>query len=197
MIIEPFPLQWPQGYPVTYDREYSKFKCTLAEARDGVLYELSRLKATDIVITSNVQVDRRGLIPASGRLVYDNPGVAVYFKYSNQESIVACDNWKYLHENMRAVQNSLEAIRSLERWRCTNIISQALSERKELPQNAGESHPAWWQVLGVDQSASTTMIKSAYHAKAKVLHPDNKHTGSKEKFLDLSRAFEEAIKAKG
>jgi len=196
---EQFPLAWPEGYPVTERRQESKFKCTLAEARDGVLYELRQLNATDIVISTNVQVTKQGLLPGNGRLVYDNPGVAVYFKYRNKEAVIACDNWKYLHENMRAVEKSLEAIRGLERWACTDIISQALGQHKALPPATGVIIAGFdaYKVLGIIPGLSKSMIKARYHELAKQLHPD-KVTGDKEKFIELSKAFEIALReAKG
>src|ERR1700752_2709828 len=43
-----------------------------------------------------------------------------------------------------------------------------------------------YQVLGVDKTASTAAVRSAYRKRAKRLHPDA--GGSKEAFAKLSRA---------
>lgn len=189
---EKFPLSWPAGYPVTKQRQHSKFDCTMAEARDGVMTELNRLGATEALISTNVQVDRGGIVPAAGRLVYDNPGVAVYFKFKGELKVVACDKWVYLHENMRAVQKSIEAIRGLERWGCSDIISRAMGDMKALPQQGGSSNGAWWIMLEVEQNATKEQIEKAYKKLAKVLHPD-KASGSDTSFNLLNQAYKEAI----
>lgn len=190
---EKFPLSWPQGYPVTKQREYSKFMCTMAEARDGVMYQLSRFNATDVIISTNVQVDKRGMIPASGRLVYDNPGVAVYFKLiSGELKVVACDKWMYLHENMRAIEKTIEALRGIDRWGATDIISRATEGMKALAENAGSSNGAWWVILEVEQNATKAEIKAAHRALSTKYHPDNLVTGNKDKFIQVQTAFQEA-----
>ncbi len=186
---EKFPLHWPQGYPVTTHRQESKFKCTFAEARDGIFFELSRLGATEILISSNINPNKNGLIVA-GRLVYDNPGVAVYFKYKGEPKVIACDKWKFIHENFRAIEKSVEAIRGLDRWGCTNIISQAVSGMKELPMNAGESYGAWWQILEATENSSPDFIENNYKRLRKQYHPDMPG-GDNDKFIAIQNAYEE------
>jgi len=165
----------------------------MAEARDGIISELARLKATDTLISTNVQVDKRGLIPAAGRLVYDNPGVAVYFKFKGEDKVVCCDKWVYLHENLRAVQKSIEAIRGLERWGCSDIISRAMGDMKALPEGRifNYQHKRWFEILGVDEYASKREIRDAYRLKSKTAHPDG--GGSEEEFFILTEAFNEGV----
>jgi hypothetical protein len=191
MTPEKFPLAWPPGYPVTDQRTESKFICTMAEAKDGIYTELERLRATDVLISTNVQVDKRGIIPASGRLVYANPGVAVYFKFKGEDKVVACDKWYYLHENLRAVQKSIEAIRGLERWGCSDIISRAMGDMKALPEKGSASANTWWDELGVNQFAPAAAIKAAYRVKSKNAHPDG--GGSAAAFDRLTKAYTEGL----
>lgn len=187
-----FPLSWPQGYPVAERRTESKFNCTMAQARDGIITELSRLRTTDVIISTNVQIDKRGLIAAAGRLVYDNPGVAVYFKFKGEEKVVCCDKWLYLHENLRAVEKSIEAIRGLDRWGCSDIISRAMGDMKALPQNAGNSTSEWWQVLELTPEATLgEAIVAAKRLKVRY-HPDNMATGDEEKFKQVQEALDKA-----
>jgi hypothetical protein len=194
MKAEKFPLSWPAGYPVTEHRIESKFSCTFAQARDGIFNQIDLLGAKTFFISCNVQRNKKGDL-VEGRLIYDNPGVALYFNYKGEDKVIACDKWKYIHENLRAVEKSLEAIRGLERWGCSDIISRAMGGLKELAENAGESNGAWWQVLGVDQDAPPTYIEAAYKQKVKIYHPD-KPTGNRDMFELVLRAYNEA-KQKG
>lgn len=49
----------------------------------------------------------------------------------------------------------------------------------------------YYQTLGVGRSANAADIKKAYFKQAKEYHPDvNKTEGAKEKFAELSEAYE-------
>ena len=47
----------------------------------------------------------------------------------------------------------------------------------------------YYEVLGVDKSASEAEIKSAFRKLAKKYHPDNKETGDEEKFKEIGEAY--------
>ena len=47
----------------------------------------------------------------------------------------------------------------------------------------------YYEVLGVDKTASQDDIKKAYRKLAKMYHPDNKETGDAEKFKECTEAF--------
>lgn len=47
----------------------------------------------------------------------------------------------------------------------------------------------YYDVLGINKSASQDEIKKAYRKLAKMYHPDNKETGDAEKFKECSEAF--------
>ena len=48
----------------------------------------------------------------------------------------------------------------------------------------------YYEVLGINKSASKDEIKSAYRKLAKKYHPDNKETGSEEKFKEIQEAYD-------
>jgi hypothetical protein len=198
-MIEAFPLHWPQGYPVTEKRLESNFKSTLATARDGILNEIKLLSGPDqakkAIISTNMTVNKEGLLTGSGVMAYPNPGAAVYFTYQGEDKVIACDAWKYLHDNLRAVQLTIQAMRGLDRWKCTQILSRAMSDMKALPMQAGpDTGITWWQILQVQPSASKDEIKEAYKRLAQYYHPDKPGTGNEAMFKVINEAYQKAIK---
>jgi hypothetical protein len=83
---EAFPLSWPDGWVRTrasHRRGNNNWKKTFGVYRDAMIGEIERLKATSLVISTNVPLTIRGL-PREG---YDppDPGVAVYFGRRQRE----------------------------------------------------------------------------------------------------------------
>jgi hypothetical protein len=196
---ERFPLVWPQGYPVTEKRQLSNFKCTFAQARDGMINEFKLLinpeGLKEMIISCNMPHDKNNFLSGKSPLMYDNPGVAVYFKFNGEDKVIACDAWKYLHENFRAIQYTVAGLRSFERHKCTKILSNAMAGFKEL--SDGSAHKQeWYLVLGVWPSETAEKIRKAYLKLAKEYHPDNKVTGNEAKFKEVQEAYEEALKGK-
>lgn len=48
----------------------------------------------------------------------------------------------------------------------------------------------YYEVLGIQKSASKDDIKKAYRKLAKMYHPDNKETGNEEKFKEVQEAYD-------
>jgi hypothetical protein len=77
---EAYPLQWPQGWKRTRpgdQKTNGQWKMEVREAQDGLLKELERMKASSVIVSTNVPVGLKGQL-VSGTSVRD-PGVAVYF----------------------------------------------------------------------------------------------------------------------
>ena len=52
------------------------------------------------------------------------------------------------------------------------------------------SNKDYYETLGIDKSATTQEVKSAFRKLAKKYHPDNKETGNEEKFKEISEAYQ-------
>lgn len=167
-----YPLSWPQGWPRTpaSKRHSSRFTPgALADEAQETIWELQRLGARHVVISTNIELRRDGL-PYSNRRKPDDPGVAVYFLYENRQQCIPCDRWETVEENLRAVWKSIEALRGLERWGAKSFVDAAFTGFSALPGPA--SKRAWWEVLGVSQWATVEEINAAWRDKAKRAHSD-------------------------
>lgn len=188
---EAYPLQWPIGWKRTEYPTYSQFKNpTVASARNLVLHELDRLGATEVVISSNMELNRDGYPSAKQRRMNDT-GVAVYFKMNGDERCIPSDKYFTVEENLHAVGRTIEALRALERWGTGQIMEAAFRGFTALPEFASASNKrAWHDVLGVSPDAPVAVIKAAYRALASSKHPDA--GGSSQEWLELQDAYKES-----
>lgn len=79
--ISAFPLQWPDGWARTRPnlRELNNvWKGTFGKYRQHVIDELRRLGAYEVVISTNIPVNKSNGLPREG-FTPEDPGVAVYF----------------------------------------------------------------------------------------------------------------------
>ncbi len=192
---EAFPLQWPIGYPRETVRHGSNFKVTPDKARKELLAEIERLSGDkNPVISSNVPLRKR-----DGQMYADvandelaDPGVAIYFLYNENPVALACDHWKSPAENIRALSLTIDAIRGMGRWKCTQILERTFSGFPALPEVTAADTQIW-NTLGLSSKPENIdTIKSAYKAKVILVHPD-KPTGSREKFEALQDAYRKAL----
>lgn len=186
-----YPLHYPAGWQRSRYREKSNFNPkgtrTFAEARDELLRQLSLLGATNVILSTNVELRRDGL-PYSGRKQPDDPGVAVYFKLNKSDRVLACDRWDKVMDNIWAISKHIDSMRGQLRWG-VGSLEQAFNGYQALPEKIERQ---WWQVLGVYPNASTQDIKNAYRKLAKEVHPDS--GGSHERMAELNWAMQEAEK---
>jgi hypothetical protein len=195
MTIEAHPLSWPVGKPRTprHKIEKSRFDPYGRAAEvTNVREELQRLGARNIIVSTNVRLRRDGL-PYSADRAPDDQGVAVYFDYAGGQKCFACDRWKTIEENLRAIFKSIEAIRGLERWGSKSFVDAAFTGFSALPAPGQHSKRHWRQVLGVGptEPVSTTVVNAYYRDAARRAHPDM--GGSTAAMAEVNAARAEAL----
>jgi hypothetical protein len=189
--MEAYPLQWPDGWPRTKEPTNARFKVSMAGAVEHLYDELDRLGATNIVVSSDMQVRLDGK-PYAKQNRLDDEGVAVYFMLNGKQQCIPCDRWTSIKDNVRAVGLTVEALRGLDRWGAKEMVDAAFRGFTALPAGGGASQRPWHEVLGVNPYSSAELIRAVYHRLAKEHHPD--HGGSAEKFKEIKEAYEEAKK---
>lgn len=190
-MIEAYPLQWPGGYPRTArpSDKYKFYPGSLSGEISGLKDELKRMKATGLVVSTNIPLKADGNPYAT----YSKPadvGVAVYFSVNNKALALCCDKWNSVEANLRALTMSVDAMRGLDRWGVSEIMNRAFMGFKALPEKAA-SFP-WWDVLGLSRTCTRNEIEAAYKTKIKIHHPDN--GGDTVKWQELQEAYQQGLK---
>jgi len=190
--VDAFPLCWPAHFERSKVKTYSNFKCTLVQARDGILRELDLLGARSVIISSNIPIKKDGQMYAGQKPIDNDHGVAVYFIWDKEQRVLACDAYYNIWENLRAIEKSIDAMRGLGRWKVSNMLKAAFTGFKSLENKTPETVKYWWEILEVDVWADSNEIKTAYRDKAKRFHPDNLKTGNIDMFRIVKQAYDKA-----
>lgn len=209
-----FPLQWPDGWPRTlplarkngdqfsrkrHDVAYGWTPILFDYARKSLSDELDRLKATSVVMSSNVPLRADGM-PRSdsgnSRTMAD-PGVAIYFVLKGQKMTMAQDAFVSPAANFRSLALAVDALRSLERHGGGIMMGRAFEGFAQLegPRGAKPARP-WWDVFGfsVDERTllSAAEIEARWRRMSKTAHPDA--GGTAERMAELNEAKQSALK---
>lgn len=191
--MEKFPLHWPAGYKRTLERSRSQFKQSMEKAQQFLKKELERLKASDIIVSSNIPVRNDGLFYTDWmKRKIDDPGVAVYFKHKGKDRVLCCDTYSSVWENTYAIGKTIEALRAIDRYGVADFLDRAFTGFTAIPESIVTPYEPWYQVLGVLEYASSDEIKEAFRDKAKRCHPDM--GGSTQYFQKLVEARDEGLK---
>lgn len=193
MITESYPLQWPTGWKRAQNPEHSRFgqwnkKPSISQAAQEIQLELGRFGATDIIISTNLKYRQDGM-PYANQKQPEDKGAAVYFTKDGQQLVIACDTFDKIGCNLWAIGKSIGAIRAIERWGCSEIVTKAFTGFAALPETTQEN---WWQVLEISQNASADEIKKSYRDLAKKYHPDV--SGDDTHFRKIKLAYEASLK---
>jgi len=189
--MEAYPLHYPINHARTPEAALkpAQFATTFARARNTALYNLRLLQAEEVIISSNIPQRADGLpFPAGDKSLLD-PGIAVYFTLYGEKRVVCCDAFLSVADNMQAISKSLEALRGLQRWRCSNILKLALAGFKAFPE-AG----TFWKTFDLEEKPATMEeLKKAYRIKVAIVHPGIPG-GSREQYELLNAAYQTALK---
>lgn len=187
--IDAYPLHWPPGWVRSKRRMESRYKVTFAKSRDELVRELRLLGAKDVVISTNVPIKRNGL-PYANTKEPEDPGVAVYWSQKGTPQVIACDKWRTVRDNLRAVGLAVASLRQLERTGASEILERAFRGFNALPANGLQR--SWRTVLGLEDVGAPTIdqINLAYRVKAAKKHPDV--GGSQEEMIELNEAVKQA-----
>jgi hypothetical protein len=173
-----FPLEWPLGWKRVLPSARQRAGFSTKASADG---RLSVLKATErlqgqldllggrnSVLSTNVSLRLDGR-PRSDEEPGD-PGAALYFQFRGKATVLACDKWTRVADNIAALAAHIDAIRRVDRYG-VGTLEQALAGYKALP---ADSAADWRSVFGLakDGPVSIGDVDSAYKQMARTAHPD-------------------------
>lgn len=200
--ITAYPLTWPNSKKqnLPHERREAPFgtkgsgrwkqKLTMRQALDRLDREINLLGGDNYIVSSNVELRLDGL-PRSGRRDPENPAVSVYFNLGGDPICMPCDTFDRVADNIAGIAGHIEATRKIERYGVSSI-AEMFTGFAALP--SPDHKKSWREVFGAVDGASPTLenIKVRYKKLSKIRHPDNKSTGSTEKFQELQEAYEQA-----
>ena len=93
-------------------------------ATEKIIHEMKLFGGTDLIISSNLKLRLDGL-PYSNQRSPEDKGIAVYFTFKGEQKVIACDTFDLIGCNLWAVAKTIEAMRGIDRWGCSQIIDKA------------------------------------------------------------------------
>jgi hypothetical protein len=174
--VKRWPLEWPIGWKRTRSRVASTFRTmhtqnrqlTVTIATTRLEDELDRLGAKSPTLSTNVSLRLDGR-PRSDENPAD-PGAAVYFSFRGKATVLACDRYRAVADNIAAIAAHIDALRRIERYG-VGTIEQALAGYKALP---ADSAADWRTQFGFSAGSQPTLaqVEDAFREAAKQRHPD-------------------------
>lgn len=168
--VEAHPLHWPAGWTRSRSRTDSSYQVNYSKAAKELLHSLKLMGATGVVVSTNVPIRLDGLPYADqAERLRPDPGVAVYFMRKGKQQVIACDKWKRVRENIRAVGLCVDAMRQMERGGASELLDRAFMGFKAL---AAPGAKPWRSVLGLSDGCSLEMARRRRRELAMTKHPD-------------------------
>lgn len=190
-----YPLTWPAGWPRTEHPEYAGAKfgsnLTIERARTGLYRELGLMGASDVQLSSNLELRLDGM-PRSGQRRISDAGVTVYFERGGEDLVLACDLYENVEDNIRALALVVESMRRVERYGGDRMMERVFTGFARIEGPKADREEPWWEVLGLTRDTAIIVVEATYRSLAKKLHPDG--GGSETAMARLNKAIQEARK---
>lgn len=209
-----FPLEWPSGWKrtqpsqrasgafqqtkhdvvavqrdggVVNERQSRKARVTIYVATQRLEDQLERLGAVNPTLSTNVSLRLDGR-PRSDEEPRD-PGAAIYFRFKGRATVLACDRYTRVADNIAAMAAHIDALRRIERYG-VGTIEQALAGYKALPADTAAD---WRNVFGFkpDERVTVDQLQERYRERARTVHPDR--GGTDDGMAHTNRARDYAL----
>lgn len=190
-----YPLQWPSGWRRTPNekRVGGHFRANrvwigVPAAVDRLERELDRLGAEGPTLSTNLKPRISGGVVANAGEPAD-AGVAIYFRFKGRATVLACDRYIRVADNIAAIAAHVDALRRIERYG-VGTIEQALAGYRSLP---ADTAAEWRQVFGFGPTEHVTVeqLQTKFKDRAATAHPDK--GGTDEGMAHVNRAREYAL----
>jgi len=161
-----------------------------------------RFKAQESTVKSHLRNTMNKIGATSLKIATDEMGgeVEVIFDRNGKRYIRRCSKWESSLDNLRAIQLSIEylyravEVYGVEGEEFDTVFNSIFIGIEATPDDSVlmiGNQTNWWEILGIESTASKEDIINAYKALAKIHHPDT--GGNNETFIKLRKAYEEAI----
>jgi len=189
-----YPLEWPAGWKRNTRRQRASFstkntadhRLTVFQATERLEGEVTRLGGTHPVLSTNVSLRLDGR-PRSDEEPKD-PGAALYFVFKGKATVLACDKWDRVADNIAAIAAHIDALRRVDRYG-VGTIEQALAGYKALPADTAAD---WRAAFGFQpgERVERSKLDAAYKLMARDRHPDRTgDDGSAMAWLNRARDY--------
>ena len=190
--VKRFPLEWPTGWTRTskWKRQRAAFRQTKTDtmrnadgssrtvkrdvqvsvfvATQRLERQIEMLGGKNPTLSTNVSLRLDGRPRSESEP--DDPGVALYFSFKGKATVLACDRFVRVGDNIAAIAGHIDALRRVERYG-VGTIEQALAGYKALPADTAAN---WRAVFGFSAESRVTLeaLDTAYKRAARERHPD-------------------------
>lgn len=165
--MEAYPLQWPEGWKRTNKPQLSRFG-------KGIYHKPSIATGKDKILGEVRRLGGKNVVISTNlKLKLDGIGCNLY-----------------------AIGSSVEAMRAMERWGCSEMLNRAFTGFKALPQHTTPNVKLWFEVLECGETAARDIVYSCFKTLVKKYHPD-KPESDINKFHEVQEAWEKAKKING
>jgi hypothetical protein len=189
-----FPLKWPEGWQRTDAawRRPGQFAVTFDKCKTELYDELSRLDASAVVISSNLQLRIDGTPRGDmARVKIPDPGVALYFMLRGRQTTMARDAFDTPLANMRSIGLAVAHLRGLERHGGGQMMERAFEGFMALPPPQTDSRRSWRAVFKLEdvplpEDVALAVVEARYRKLAAATGGDG------PSMVELNLAIEDA-----